>query len=92
MTSRTEARIAFPAWGAEVERRPARATEAGGGVAGRPLRLDAPRRGGSEVVAAVVLAVLWIALWALFTAGVVEPGAALHAAATAAQAPVERAP
>ena len=45
------------------------------------FQLGGPRRMiSSELTAAAVLAALWIALWALFTAGVVERAAALHGA------------
>jgi hypothetical protein len=44
------------------------------------------RRLPSEVVAAAVLAAVWIVLWTLFAAGVVERGAALHAAGRSAAA------
>lgn len=56
----------------EVARAP---REAGG--ARTPLRLEVR---GREAGGAVVLAAVWVLLWALFVAGVVEPSARLAAA------------
>lgn len=43
-------------------------------------RAASGRRLPSELVAAAVLAAVWIVLWTVFTAGVLESAAALHGA------------
>lgn len=84
MTSQAGVRVSPPTWGALRDRpsadrradgadRPARRALA-------PLELRGPSAFPSEAVAGAVLLALWVLLWALFTAGVVEPAAALRSA------------
>jgi hypothetical protein len=86
MTSQAGARVSPPTWGALRDRpaaeRPAADRRAGGvdrpaRRARAPLELRGPSAFPSELVAGAVLLALWIVLWALFTAGVVEPASAL---------------
>ncbi len=80
MTSRAGASLSPPTWGGP---RPLPAARGAGDVrraarrAPAPLELRGPRAFPSEAVAAAALLALWIALWATFTAGIVEPAAAL---------------
>lgn len=100
MSSRTSSRAASPWWvpldpsAGEVAPRgrprllpsAARGERAPGAAAAR----DAPRfegsvaQGGHPARAALLLAALWVGLWAVFTAGVVLPAAAVHGAPPAA--------
>jgi hypothetical protein len=51
-------------------------------------RFEGAARRRSELRAALLLVLLWVGLWAVFTAGVVLPAAAVHGAPAA---PAERA-
>ena len=93
MSSRSSSRLASPWWvapdaSARAEREaqrprpvpsPARGERASGAASGRsaPLFERAARRRPDTGVA-VALATLWVALWAVFTAGVVLPAAGVN--------------
>ncbi len=89
MTSRAADKVASPWWVARdaglrsaepvpfplpLVRPPVRARQG----AARPPRFERATRRRSEGRAAVVLAVLWVVLWTVFTLGVLAPAAAVH--------------
>ena len=78
MTSRAGAPVSPPTWVAPRARSSAPGRAAAHRPARHPLALRGPRAFPSEVVAGAVLLALWILLWAVFTAGVVESAAALQ--------------
>ena len=84
MTSQAGVRVSPPTWGALRDRPSAHRRADGADRPARralaPLELRGPSAFPSEVVAGAVLLALWVLLWALFTAGVVEPAAALRSA------------
>jgi hypothetical protein len=47
-------------------------------------RFEGAARRRSDLRAALLLAALWVGLWAVFTAGVVQPAASVHGAPPAA--------
>lgn len=110
MSSRSSSRLASPWWvpldpnaraGRATPRprpvpSPARGERASGATAGRAApRFERAARRRADTGAAVLLAVLWVTLWAVFTAGVVLPAAGVHGVheqAPAPAAPEARAP
>jgi hypothetical protein len=85
MTSRAAVQVSPPTWGAPARPTSAPHPEALRPAAGRtraPLELRGARAFPSEAVAGAALLVLWVLLWAVFTAGVVGPAASLGRGAT----------
>lgn len=92
MTSPARSPLASPTWVGRAALRPGapwrppvgRAPVPIRPAAARPRAASGPRfanvaRRRPELAAALLLAALWIGLWAVFTAGVVLPGAGVHA-------------
>ncbi len=106
MSSRSSSRLASPWWvplgpsarAGEATPRPrpvpspARGERASGAEAGRPApRFEGAARRRPDTGAAVLLAVAWVTLWAVFTAGVVVPAAGVHRAREQPPAPAAQA-
>ncbi len=95
MNSPARTQVSLPTWGGRppslsAVRGRTRVSDPAARRAPARLELRGPRAFPSEAIAATVLAVLWVVLWATFTEGVVAPAASLRSpepAAAVATAP-----